>query len=77
MTAFDIPPAQHIRMQAVFQQYTDNAVSKTINFPSWAVPDEIRDALLLSYDLGCKGVTVYRDQSRAGQVLRCGLGKLC
>ena len=77
MTAFAISPSQHVRIQAAFQQHTDNAVSKTINFPSGVTPDEIRDALLLAFDLECKGVTVYRDQSRAGQVFRCGLERLC
>jgi ribonucleoside-diphosphate reductase alpha chain len=68
-TAFDIEPEWHVRMQAAFQQWVDNGVSKTINLPESAPPETVRNAFRLAWTLGCKGITVYRQGARAGQVL--------
>jgi len=74
VTAHDISPEWHVKMQAAFQKFTDSAVSKTVNFPHEATPDDVTKVYMLAYQEGLKGITIYRDRSRDSQVLTVGEG---
>lgn len=69
VTAHDVPPENHVRIQAAFQKYVDNAVSKTVNLPTNATPAVVREVFMLAYRLKCKGITVYREGAKPDQVL--------
>ena len=69
VTAYDIKPEWHVKIQAIFQKYIDNAISKTINFSKGATIDDIRNAFIMAYELGCKGITVYREGSLSDEVI--------
>jgi len=69
LTAHDVAPERQVKMQAVFQKRVDNAVSKTINLPEKSTPDDVRSIYLEAFRLGCKGITIYREGSKTGQVL--------
>jgi ribonucleoside-diphosphate reductase alpha chain len=76
VTAFDVTPQGHVQIQAAFQKYTDNSVSKTINLPADATVDDVRKIYLLAYKLKCKGITIYRYGSKKNQVLSFGHRKI-
>jgi len=69
-TTYDINYKDHIKMQAAFQKYTDNSISKTINLPNSAIEDDVLNAYIMAWRLGCKGITIYRDGSKANQVVQ-------
>jgi ribonucleoside-diphosphate reductase alpha chain len=75
LTALEIPPEWHVKMQAAFQKYTDNAVSKTINLPQDATVEYVAKAYLQAYETKCKGITIFRYGSKKHQVLHIGLSK--
>lgn len=69
VAAHDVTPTEHVLIQAAFQAFNDSAISKTINFPAWATPDDVEAAYLLAWETGCKGITVYRNDCRKDQPL--------
>jgi ribonucleoside-diphosphate reductase alpha chain len=75
VTALEIPPERHVQMQAAFQRHVDNAVSKTANLPSEATPSDVAGVYGLAYQLGCKGITVFRYGSKSERALQLGIGE--
>ena len=73
--AHDIDWRDHIKMQASFQKWTDNAITKTINLSGSVTPQDIEEAYVMAWKLGCKGITVYRDNSKSEQVFEFGGGR--
>ena len=73
VTALDISPEWHVKMQAAFQKYVDNAVSKTVNLPHEATLEDVREVFTMAHRLKCKGITVYRYGSKREQVLYLGV----
>lgn len=72
VTALQVAPEWHVRVQAAFQKHVDNAVSKTVNLPSDASVDQVSRVYRLAHQLGCKGITIFRQGSRENQVMQLG-----
>ena len=72
LTAHEINWQDHLKIQAAWQKYIDNAITKTINMPSSATVDDVQKAYMMAWEMGCKGITIYRDQSKQNQVIEFG-----